>query len=72
MISSITYTYIFPLHKHVIYHCSRILCNIVPPLNGMFVAIPFTLDVRLVDAPAGVTEEEGPTGFLHLAFAVLC
>ena len=33
--------------------------------------IPFTLDVRLVDAPAGVTQEEGQTGFLHLPSAVL-
>ena len=30
------------------------------------VVIPFILDVRLVDAPAGVTQEEGHTGFLHL------
>ena len=35
------------------------------------VAIPFILDVRLVDAPAGVTQEEGHTGFLHLLSAVL-
>ena len=33
--------------------------------------IPFILDVRLVDAPAGVTQEEGHTGFLHLPSAVL-
>ena len=34
----------------------------------MFVDFPFTLEVRLVDAPsAGVTQEEGHTGFLiHL------
>ena len=32
---------------------------------------PFILDVRLVDAPAGVTQEEGHTGFLHLPSAVL-
>ena len=32
------------------------------------VVIPFTLDVRLVDAPAG---EEGHIGFLHLPSAVL-
>ena len=37
----------------------------------MFVAIPFILDVRLVDASAGVTQEEGHTGFLHLPSAVL-
>ena len=33
--------------------------------------IPFILDVRLVDLPAGVTQEEGHTGFLHLPSAVL-
>ena len=33
--------------------------------------IYFFLDVRLVDAPAGVTQEEGHTGFLiHLPSAV--
>ena len=31
------------------------------------VIIPFVLDVRLVDAPTGVTQEEGRTGFIHLA-----
>ena len=35
------------------------------------VAMPFILDVRLVDAPAGVTQEEGHTGFPHLPSAVL-
>ena len=34
------------------------------------VFIPFILDVRLVDVPAGVTQEEGHTGFLHLPSAV--
>ena len=34
-------------------------------------AIPFILDVRLVDAPAGVTQKEQHTGFLHLPSAVL-
>ena len=33
--------------------------------------IPIILDVRLVDAPAGVTYEEGHTGFLRLPSAVL-
>ena len=32
----------------------------------MCVVIPFILDVRLVDEPAGVTQEEGRTGFLDL------
>ena len=35
------------------------------------VFIPFILDVRFVDVPAGVTQEEGHTGFLHLPFSVL-
>ena len=35
------------------------------------VVIPFILDVRFVDVPAGVTQEEGHTGFLHLSSAVL-
>ena len=35
------------------------------------VVIPFILDVRFVDAPAGVTQDEGHAGFLHLASAVL-
>ena len=35
------------------------------------VVIPFILDVRLVDIPAGVTQEEGNTGLLHLPSAVL-
>ena len=35
------------------------------------VVIPFILDVRLMDVPAGVTQEEGHTGFLHLPSAVL-
>ena len=32
---------------------------------------PIFLDVRFVDVPAGVTQEEGHTGFLHLPSAVL-
>ena len=36
------------------------------------VVIPFVLDVRLVDViPAGATQEEGHTGFIHLPSAVL-
>ena len=35
------------------------------------VFFPFILDVRLVDVPTGVTQEEGHTGFLiHLPSAV--
>ena len=32
---------------------------------------PIFLDVRLVGVPAGVTQEEGRTDFLHLPFVVL-
>ena len=35
------------------------------------IVIPFILDVRLVDAPDEVTQEESRTGFLHLPSAVL-
>ena len=35
------------------------------------VVIPFIPDVRFVDVPAGVTQEEGHTGFLHLPSAAL-
>ena len=36
------------------------------------VVISFIADVRLMDVPAGVTQEEGHTGFLiHLSSAVL-
>ena len=35
------------------------------------VVIPFVLDVRLMDAPVGVTQEEGHAGYLHLHFAVV-
>ena len=37
----------------------------------MCVVIPFIVDVRLVDAAAGVTQEEGLTGFLYLLSEVL-
>ena len=35
--------------------------------SGVLCCHPSILDVRLVDAPAGVTQEEGHTGFLHLS-----
>ena len=35
------------------------------------VVILFILDVRLVDVPTEVTQDEGHTGFLHLPSAVL-
>ena len=34
------------------------------------VVIPFILDVEFVNVPAGVTQEEGHTGFLRLPSAV--
>ena len=52
----------FPLKIH---HTAMLCCVVC-------VVIPFILDVRLVDAPVGVTQEEGHTGFLfHLPPAVL-
>ena len=35
------------------------------------VVMPFSLDVRLVDVPVGVTQEEDDAGCLHLPSAVL-
>ena len=35
----------------------------------VFVVIPFILDDRLVDVPAGVTQKKGHTRFLHLPSA---
>ena len=35
------------------------------------VVIPLILDVRLVDVPVGVTQEEDHTDFFHLPSAVL-
>ena len=37
----------------------------------MCVVIPFTLDVRLMDVPAGATQEEGHKRFLHFPSAAL-
>ena len=33
--------------------------------------IPFIMDIRIVDVPARVPQEEDHTGFLHLPYAVL-
>ena len=50
-----------PLPSHFILLC---VC--------VYVVFPLILDVRIVDVPAGVTQEEGHTGFLiHLPSAVL-
>ena len=41
-------------------------------VSSNVVVIPFIPNVRrLVDVPAGVTQEEGHAGFLHLPSAVL-
>ena len=43
-------------------------------LNAVYyvcVVISFILDVRFVDITAGITQEEGHTGFLRLPSAVL-
>ena len=53
-----------------------VVCEVTTatPLRSMCVlcvVILSILDVRLVDVPAGVTQEEGHTGFLHLPSAVL-
>ena len=46
------------------------VCVCVVKLHITF--FPFILDVRPVDVPAGVTQEEGHTGFsIHLLSAVL-
>ena len=45
--------------------------NVTPQYECVCVGIPFILDVSLVDAPAGVTQEKGHAGFLHLPSAVL-
>ena len=36
------------------------------------VVVPFILDVRLVDAPAGVTQKEGHIGSFYLIFLLRC
>ena len=44
---------------------------LILPRGGGGVVIQFILDVRFVDVPAGVTQEEGHTGFfIHLPSAV--
>ena len=35
------------------------------------IIVPFILDVKLLDVPAGNTQEEGHTIFLHLPSAML-
>ena len=38
---------------------------------GVCLVIPFILDVRVVDASAGVTKKDGHTEFLHLPSVAL-
>ena len=47
------------------------VCLCVYVCVGVGVDIPFILDVRFVDVPAGVTQEDGHTAFLHFPSAVL-
>ena len=52
------------------------LSGLMPPdtldyIHVFCVVIPLILDVRLVDAPAGVIQEKGHIGFLRLPSAVL-
>ena len=44
--------------------------KVIVPVVVVVDVIPFILDVWLVDVPAGVTQEEGHTGFLHLPSAM--
>ena len=48
-----------------------VLCVCVLCVCVVCVVIPFIMDVRLMDAPAEVTHDEGHTGFLHLPSAVI-
>ena len=61
------YVYIF-IKLHITAQSGPVTLAI--PVCVCCVAISFILDVRLVDAPAGVTQEEGHTGFPHLPSAV--
>ena len=57
--------------KHKIYYLGSKLSAEYGSIGYVCVVIPFILEVRLVDAPAGVTQEGGHTGFLiHLPSAV--
>ena len=52
-------------------HCFRFVsCRCIAINAIVLVVIPFILDVRLVDARAGITQEEGHIEFLHLPSAV--
>ena len=57
----------------------KTLCGIIDQCCSLVVCVvcvcvcchPIYSDVRFVDVPAGVTQEEDHTGFLHLPSAVL-
>ena len=49
----------------------NVISNIIRAVSTVCIVISFILDVRFVDVPAGVTQEEGHTGFFHLPSAVL-
>ena len=51
----------------------NIICDhtYIDYIHTVCVAIPFILEIRLVDVSAGVTQEVGRTGFLHLSSVIL-
>ena len=53
------------------YCCFHLTSGASTAVCVLGVVIPFILDVRFVDVPAGDTQEEGHIGFLHLPSAVL-
>ena len=53
------------------FYCLECLCVCLSVCLSVCVVVPFILGVRLVDALAGVTKEEGNAGFLRLPSAVL-
>ena len=61
------FLFIYLLIHAFIYSCIYLSMEYV----CVCVDIPLILDVELGDAPAGATQEEGHTGFLHLLSAVL-
>ena len=52
------------------YYVANIVCVCVCVCACVCNIIPFVLDIRLVDVPAGVTQEGGNTVFFHLPSAV--
>ena len=60
------------LHHVRLFPDPRLLLFCARARARVCVVIPFILNVRFVDVPAGVTQKEGHTGFLiHLPSAVL-